>query len=115
MPGDEAHGTLDLVAGILCTPQRRVALWRFGHGGVAIGAALPMEVEAPNVESRGTQFVAPGTTIKPMRYGERGRKGGTVDVENDLRDTRPFANVTELVGQLRRDVDAARAAAGPAV
>jgi riboflavin kinase/FMN adenylyltransferase len=38
-----------------------------------------------------------------------------VDFVSRLRDTRPFASAAELVEQLKRDVQAAREAAGPAV
>lgn len=37
-----------------------------------------------------------------------------IDFVRRLRDTRPFGSVTELVAQLRRDVEQARVAAGPA-
>jgi riboflavin kinase/FMN adenylyltransferase len=102
--------TANLTSMQTLVPGDGVYAARARHGGAAWPAAVNV---GPN-----PTFGENARKVEVHLIGFQGDLYGrplAVDFVRRLRDTRPFANVAELVGQLRRDVEAARAAAGPAV
>jgi hypothetical protein len=80
---DETHRCLELLAGIGGMAERRVRVGRRAHLGIAIGTAEAEKVEAPDVESRLAQRIAPGNSIEAVGDRQRGRERRAVHVEHD--------------------------------
>src|SRR5271169_3565941 len=80
---DEAQCLLELPARLLGAPERRHAFGGMRHFWIRIGEpAEAVEVERPDIESGGTELVAPGPPVKRMRDGEGRGKCPAMDVEN---------------------------------
>src|SRR4029079_7085732 len=82
MTKNEADCRIDLPRRVGGVAERTRARHITVHCRIALGMAEALEVQAPDIEARAVQRVAPGSTVEAMGNRECRRKRGAMDVEH---------------------------------
>jgi hypothetical protein len=78
----EAHDGVQLLGGIFGATKGRMLVRLLAHLRIAIGEAESIEIERPDVEPGRAQRVPPRAAAETVRDGQRGWKGGSMDIED---------------------------------
>jgi hypothetical protein len=79
---DERHNVGDLLRRLGRAAERRMAVGRLAHRGVAAALAEAREVECPGVETARIPVVEPAAVAEIEADRQRRREGGAVDIED---------------------------------